>query len=75
MKIEILEETTKFPLQVMGKRAGVCWGAPLDDSQKNIKRAISCIKSGHGRVMEYVDVEVVISDVSARCSCKLYIWV
>ena len=52
MKIEILEETTKFPLQVMGKRAGVCWGAPLDDKEKNVKRAISCIKAGHGRVME-----------------------
>lgn len=50
----------------------MCWGAPLDDSQKNIKRAISCIKSGHGRVMEYVDVEVVISDVSARCLRELY---
>ena len=34
MKIEILEETTKFPLQVMGKRAGICWGAPLDDKEK-----------------------------------------
>lgn len=51
---------------------GVCWGAPLDDKEKNIKRAISCIKAGHGRVMEYVDVELVISDVSARCLRELY---
>ena len=50
----------------------MCWGAPLDDKEKNIKRAISCIKAGHGRVMEYVDVELVISDVSARCLRELY---
>ena len=72
MKIEILEETTKFPLQVMGKRAGVCWGAPLNDKDKNIKRAISCIKAGHGRVLEYVDIELVIDEVSARCLRELY---
>ena len=50
----------------------MCWGAPLDDKEKNVKRAISCIKAGHGRVMEYVDVELVISDVSARCLRELY---
>ena len=72
MKIEILEETTKFPLQVMGKRAGVCWGAPLNDKDKNIKRAISCIKAGHGRVLEYVDIEMIIDGASARCMRELY---
>lgn len=72
MKIELLDGTTESPLQKMGFNAGVCWGAPLDDKEKNIKRAISCIKAGHGRVMEYVDVELVISDVSARCLRELY---
>lgn len=72
MKIELLDGTTENPLQKMGKRAGICWNAPLDDKEKNIKRAISCIKAGHGRVMEYVDVELVISDVSARCLRELY---
>lgn len=51
---------------------GVCWAAPLDDAEKNRKRAISCIKAGHGRVLEYVDVEMVISGVSARCLRELY---
>ena len=72
MKIELLDGTTENPLQKMGFNAGVCWGAPLDDKEKNIKRAISCIKAGHGRVMEYVDIELVISDVSARCLRELY---
>ena len=26
-KITILEETTKNPISLMGRRAGVCWGA------------------------------------------------
>lgn len=72
MKIELLDGTTEFPLQKMGYNAGVCWEAPLNDAEKNKKRAISCIKSGHGRVMEYVDIELVIDEVSARCLRELY---
>ena len=63
MKIELLDGTTENPLQKMGFNAGVCWGAPLDDKEKNIKRAISCIKAGHGRVIEYVDVVAFCLDV------------
>jgi thymidylate synthase (FAD) len=70
--IEILDGTTKNPLQKIGYNAGVCWGAPLDDTEKNKKRAISCIKAGHGRVMEFVEVEVVVSGISARCAREIY---
>ena len=72
MKIELLDGTTEFPLQKCGYNAGICWAAPLDDKDKNIKRAISCIKAGHGRVLEYVDIELVIDEVSARCLRELY---
>lgn len=72
MKIELLDGTTEFPLQKCGYNAGVCWDAPLNDKDKNIKRAISCIKAGHGRVLEYVDIELVIAEVSARCLRELY---
>ena len=65
-------EQLKIHYRRCGFNAGVCWDAPLDDKEKNIKRAISCIKAGHGRVMEYVDIELVISDVSARCLRELY---
>ena len=69
---EILGGTKKNPLQKIGYNAGVCWGAPLDDAEKNKKRAISCIKAGHGRVMEFVEVEVVVSGISARCAREIY---
>lgn len=70
--IELLESyTTKTPLQLIGMMAGVCWGAKLDE-EKNIKRAIDCIKSGHGRVEEFPDVYVVIDGYSAKMMRELY---
>ena len=52
--ITILPETTKNPITLMGQRAGVCWGGNVEDPEKNYKRGMDCIISGHGRVMEYV---------------------
>lgn len=70
--ITILEETTKNPLSLMGKRAGVCWGADISDEEKNYKRGLDCLQSGHGRVMEYVNVEMVIDGYSARVIREWY---
>ena len=70
--IEIFDSTDKFPLQKIGKFAGVCWNSPIGDSEKNIKRAKECIVSGHGRVLEYVDVELCISGYSARAIREYY---
>ena len=70
--IEILNTTDKFPLQKIGKMAGVCWGSKTDDIEKNIKRAKECIKSGHGRVLEFVDVEWVLSGISCRLGREWY---
>ena len=70
--IKILEEyTTKTPLQLIGEMAGVCWGAKLD-KDRNITRAIDCIKSGHGRVEELPDVYLVIDGWSAKMMRELY---
>ena len=70
--IKILEDyTTKTPLQLIGEMAGVCWGAKLD-KDKNIARALDCIKSGHGRVEELPDVYLVIDGWSAKMMRELY---
>jgi thymidylate synthase (FAD) len=71
MSIELLN-ITHNPLQFIGKCAGVCWNAPIDDAEKNRKRAISCIKSGHGRVIEFPDITLVIDNYSARMMRELY---
>ena len=50
--VTIIKETTKNPITLMGERAGICWGSDLSDQEKNYKRGLDCIISGHGRVME-----------------------
>lgn len=70
--ITILPETTKNPITLIGERAGVCWGANVSDDEKNYKRGLDCIKSGHGRVMEFVNVEMIIDGYSAKVLREYY---
>lgn len=71
-KIRLLDGTTEYPLEHIGKCAGICWGADTSDENKNIERAKNCILSGHGRVLEYVDIELVIEGYSARVIREWY---
>lgn len=70
--ITILPETTKDPISLIGRRAGVCWGVDIADEEKNYKRGLDCIKSGHGRTWEFVNVEMVIDGYSARVIREWY---
>lgn len=71
-QVLILEETTKHPITLMGSRAGICWGSDISDQEKNYKRGLDCLTSGHGRVMEYVNVEMVLDGYSARVIHEWY---
>lgn len=71
-KVIIIKETTKNPITLMGERAGVCWGANIEDEEKNYKRGLDCLKSGHGRVMEYINVEMILDGYSARVIREWY---
>ena len=71
-KVTILDTTTKNPISLMGERAGVCWGANTSDPKKNYQRGLNCIKSGHGRVMEFVNIEMIIEGYSARVIREWY---
>ena len=70
--ITILPETTKNPITLMGARAGCCWNANITDDEKNYKRGLDCIKSGHERVMEFVNVEMIIDGYSAKVLREYY---
>lgn len=70
--VTVLGGTTEKPLSCIGERAGICWGADTSDENKNIERAKNCILSGHGRVLEYVDIELVIEGYSARVIREWY---
>lgn len=71
-KITILPETTVDPISLMGRRAGICVGADITDAEKNYKRGLDCIKSNHGRVFEFVNIEAIIEGYSARVIREWY---
>ena len=71
-KVIIMPETTREPITKMGEMAGVCWDADIADPAKNYKRGLDCIESGHGRVMEFVNVEMVLDGYSARVMREWY---
>lgn len=71
-KIIIQEETTKNPITLIGKEAGVCWCADSTDDEKNYRRGLECLEAGHGRTWEYPDVYLIIDGYSARVLRELY---
>ena len=70
--ITILETTTRNPITLIGERAGICWGADITDAEKNYKRGLDCITSGHGRTLEFVNVEIILDGYSARVIREWY---
>lgn len=69
--IKILSHT-KNPVSFMGQCSGQCWGSDTSNQEKNFKRGVDCIRSGHHRVMEYSDVTLEIDDYSARLIREIY---
>ena len=49
-KVIILNETTEYPLTLMGQRAGVCWGGDIQDNEKNYKRGLDCLDMSQQRL-------------------------
>ena len=71
-QIIIQEETTKNPITLIGKEAGICYGSNISNSEKNYKRGINNLKSGHGRTMEFPQIFLTIDGYSARVIRELY---
>lgn len=71
-KVIIQPHTTKFPIQLIGEEAGICYGSNTVDEEKNYKRGMQCIKDGHGRTLEFPQVYIEIDGYSARFMRELY---
>ena len=71
-RVIIQPETSKDPISLIGREAGVCWGADICDEAKNYKRGLNCLEAGHGRTWEYPQVYVVLDGYSARVFRELY---
>lgn len=68
----IQTETETDPITLMGRMAGLCWNSNTTDHEKNYNRGLECIKSNHGRVMEFPQIYLLIDHYSARVIRELY---
>ena len=68
----ILPETPKDPISLIGRRAGICYGTDISDPKKNYERGLDCIKAGHGRALEYVDIHAHLKGYSAKVIREWY---
>lgn len=71
-KIIIQNETTIDPISLIGREAGVCCEADITNTEKNCKRGLHCLASGHGRTWEYPQVYIILDGYSARVIRELY---
>lgn len=71
-KVIIQDYTTKEPLQMIGKEAGICWNAKTSDAEKNKERGRDCVLSEHGRTWEFPQVYMELDGYSARVIREFY---
>ena len=71
-KVFVQDYTTEYPLQMIGREAGVCWGADTFDEEKNLNRGKNCVESEHGRTWEFPQVYMVLDGYSARVIREFY---
>lgn len=65
-KVIILSETTDEPITLAGKLSGICYNADTKNNKKNYERGLDCLRSGHGRTLEFPQVYMVLDGWSAR---------
>lgn len=71
-KVIIQDYTPIKPINMIGMEAGVCWGADITDEEKNRKRGLDCLRSGHMRTAEFPQVYMILDEYSARVIREFY---
>lgn len=71
-QVIIFPETTKKPITLIGHRAGFCYGADVSNDEVNYQRGLNCIKSNHGRTLEFPDVHFCLKGYSAKVVREWY---
>lgn len=64
--VRILSDTTDIPIEMIGSLSGICWGGDTKDHEKNYKRGLNCLRSNHGRTLEFVQIYMELDGYSAR---------
>lgn len=70
--VNIIDYTTKDPITMIGRMAGICYGSDVSDQKKNKERGIDCLVTGHGRTWEFPDVYMELDGYSARVIREWY---
>lgn len=71
-KVTVMSETSKFPIQLIGKVSGICYGSNTQDEIKNYKRGLDCLSNNHGRTLESVDIYLILDGYSAKVLREVY---
>jgi thymidylate synthase (FAD) len=71
-KVIIQDMTTKNPITLIGYESGVCYGSDVTNDEKNYKRGLENINSGHGRTLEFPQVYMILDGYSARLGREFY---
>ena len=71
-KVIIQDMTTKNPISLIGYESGVCYGSDVTNDEKNYKRGLENINSGHGRTFEFPQVYMILDGYSARLGREFY---
>ena len=72
IKITLDEATPKDPITLMGRMIGTAYQSNTTNNEKNYKRGLDCVQSGHFRALEYVDVFFTMNNISARTVRQFY---
>ena len=64
--ITVLNRTTTDPITMIGEMSGICYNSNTKDPKKNYERGLDCIRSNHGRTLEFPQIYLVIDGYSAR---------
>lgn len=71
-EIILMDYTSHNPITMIGKCAGICYGSNTTDDSKNYKRGLNCLKTNHGRTLEFPQVYMVLKDYSAKVIREVY---
>ena len=71
-KVIIQKYTTETPILMIGEEAGICWNADTSNQEKNYRRGLECLNSGHMRTAEYPQVYMILEEYSARVIREFY---
>ena len=70
--VTVQKYTTTNPITLIGEEAGICWGADIEDEEKNYRRGVDCITCNHGRALEFPQIYLVLEGWSAKVIREFY---